>query len=424
MTSKIIVNNIEADAGISTVTFNSKVASSEFVGNVTGNVTGNATGLSGSPTLTGITSISTTNLTVNGNRYPSAGPLSNRNLVMNGSMEVIQRGSAAVTTDGSYPCDRWIQNVTTSGAVSVQRVTDVTPNGFTAGIACTVTTADATTDASDSWRFQQHIEGNNVDHLQFGTANALPVTVSFWARSSETGTFCMVLLGSSDGSTPDRSYVSEYTIQSSNTWEYKTITVPGDTGGTWHTGTGKGLTVRFGLTAGSDVQQAAGSWGNTNAVGSSNQTQLLETVNATFYISGVQVEAGNVATPFEYRPRAYEIQLCQRYYCQSYNISVAPGSTVYQGAIHCRNDQATAMTTHFTNTRFPVVMRANPTVTLYSPENGVADRVSDWNQGGSHVNNGTVSSVTHVGSQGFGRISLSAAEGPTIIFHYTANAEL
>lgn len=364
--------------------------------------------------------------------HPTSGSLvtingtapSNRNLIINGGMEVIQRGSAAVTGNGDWVCDRWNLGQNTSGAVSAQRVTDVTPNGFTAAIACTVTTADATTGADEVWRIQQHIEGNNVAQLQFGTANALPVTVSFWARSSQTGTFCMVLLGSSDGSTLDRSYVSEYTINTANTWEYKTITVPGDTGGTWHTATGKGLTVRFGLTAGTNVQQDAGSWGTTNAVGSSNQTQLLETANATFHISGVQVEAGNVATPFEHKPRSQEIQLCQRYYCQSYNISVAPGSSVYEGAIHSRSDHSNTMTTHFPNVRFPVVMRANPTVTLYSPENGAQDRISDWSSGGGHVNNAQVSGLTHIGSQGFGRLQLGTAEGPGIIFHYTANAEL
>ena len=181
-------------------------------------VTISAANISASGNLTGITNVSTTNLTVNGNRYPSAGPLSGRNLVMNGSMEVIQRGSAAVTTGGAYPCDRWIQNFSTAGAVSAQRVTDVTPNGFIAALACTVTSADGTKGATDQWGIQQHIEGNNVAQIQFGTANALPVTVSFWARSSVAGTFCMVLLGSSDGSALDRSYVSEYTIQSSNTW--------------------------------------------------------------------------------------------------------------------------------------------------------------------------------------------------------------
>jgi hypothetical protein len=234
-------------------------------------------------------------------------------MLINGDMRIAQRGSGAVT-GSSYPVDRWLQGVNTSGAVSAQRSTAVTPDDFGYSIACTVTTADATTGTTDQWNIQQHIEGFNAERLLFGTANAQSVTVSFWVRGSVTGTYCVILLGSSDGSTLDRSYVSEYTIVSADTWEYKTITVPGDTGGTWTTNNGRGLSVRFGLTVGSDFQQAAGSWGTTNSIGSSNQTQLLETLNATWYVAGVQLEAGTVATPFEYRPIQVEVDLCQRYY--------------------------------------------------------------------------------------------------------------
>lgn len=236
-----------------------------------------------------------------------------RSLVINGDMRIAQRGTAAVTTAG-YPVDRWVQGFATGGAVSAQQSTAVTPDDFGYSIACTVTTADASTDAADQWNIQQHIEGFNVERFLFGTANAKSVTVSFWVRGSVTGTYCMTLLGSSDGSTLDRSRVSEYTIDAANTWEYKTITVPGDTGGTWTTDNGRGLTVRFGLTAGANFQQATGSWGTTNATGSANQTQLLETLNATWHVTGVQIEAGTVDTPFEHKDYASELARCQRYY--------------------------------------------------------------------------------------------------------------
>ena len=245
----------------------------------------------------------------------NGGPLAgSRNRIINGDMRIAQRGTGAVTSSGEFPVDRWVQFFITSGAVSAQYETASTPAGFQAAIKFTATTADATTDATDLWLVQQSIEGFNSADLLFGTANAQDVTISFWVRSSVTGTFCMTLLGCSDGINVDRFYVSEYTISSANTLEKKTITVPGDTGGTWNTNSGRGLVVRFGLTAGANYQQAAGSWGTGSAVGSSNQTQLLETLNATFYITGVQLEAGTVATPFERRSYGQELALCQRYY--------------------------------------------------------------------------------------------------------------
>lgn len=302
----------------------------------------------GGLTIDGTTNFST--LQVNSQNLPNAGSLSNRNLTINGDMRIAQRGTAAVTTSG-YPVDRWIQGFSTAGAVSSQQSTSVTPDDFGYSIACTVTTVDASTDAADQWNIQQHIEGYNVEQLLFGTANAKDVTVSFWVRGSVTGTYCMTLLGSSDGSTIDRSRVSEYTINTANTWEYKTITVPGDTGGTWTTDNGRGLSVRFGLTAGSDFQQSTGSWGTTNAVGSSNQTQLLETLNATWYVTGVQLEVGTVATPFEHRSYGDELARCQRYYEEgdySFNMGVANSSII---------------ASYYTWVSFNTTKRISPTVT-------------------------------------------------------------
>jgi hypothetical protein len=239
------------------------------------------------------------------------GPLSGaRNRIINGDMRIAQRGTTAVTTSSSYPVDRWLLGFVTSGAVSGQYETASTPTEFQTAFKFTTTTADATTNATDFCNYQQSIEGFNTADLMFGTANAKSVTLSFWVRSSLTGTFCAVLLNNA----LDRSYVSEYTINVADTWEYKTITIPGDTSGTWLTDNGVGLRVRFGLTAGTDLQQAAGSWSTGNVVGSSNQTQLLETLDATWYVTGVQLEPGAVATPFERRSYGQELSLCQRYY--------------------------------------------------------------------------------------------------------------
>lgn len=310
----------------------------------------------------------------------NGGPLAGaRNRIINGDMRIAQRGTAVVTGPG-YPVDRWVQGFSTSGAVSAQYETASTPTGFQAAIKFITTTADATTDATDLWDLQQIIEGLNSADLLFGTANAQDVTVSFWVRSSVTGTFCMVLLGSSDGTTLDRSYVSEYTISSADTWEYKTITVPGDTGGTWTTNNGRGLIVRFGLTAGTSFQQAAGSWGTGNAIGSSNQTQLLETLNATWYVTGVQLEPGTVSTPFERRSYGQELALCQRYYCETVTSvrAFSPGNgAVYENQIY-----------------WPVQMRAAPTIT--GPSGGSISNISSHLVASASVT-GARSSMTAAG---------------------------
>jgi hypothetical protein len=281
----------------------------------------------------------------------NGGPLSGaRNRIINGDMRIDQRNAGAVTVNSAYPVDRWILGYTTSGSVSAQYETASVPVGFQSAIKLTTTTADATTDATDQWNIQQWIEGFNAADLLFGTANAKTVTLSFWVRSSITGTFCATLLNY-DGAAVNRSYVSEYTINVADTWEYKTITVPGDTSGTWLKGSDRGIGVRFGLTAGTSLQQTAGSWSTGNVVGSANQTQLLETLNATWYVTGVQLEPGTVATPFERRSYGQELALCQRYYIAETLSNIRYGRDVAIGK------QSTVWVD------FPVTMRVAPTTT-------------------------------------------------------------
>jgi len=242
-----------------------------------------------------------------------ADKLGNRNLIINGDMRIAQRGTSAFTGTDKFPADRWVVGGSTSVVLTSQNESTEVPDSFQNSAKLSITTADSSIAAGDAWELTQHIEGHNVADLLFGTSSAKSVTLSFSVNCTSTGTFCVVLLGSSDGSTLDRSYVAEYTINTANTWEEKTITVPGDTGGTWHTGNGRGLRVRFGLTAGTTYQKAAGSWGAGNMIGSSNQTQLLSTANSEWYVTGVQLEVGNTATPFEHTSFADELARCQRY---------------------------------------------------------------------------------------------------------------
>ena len=244
----------------------------------------------------------------------NGGPLAGaRNRIINGDMRIDQRNNgAAVTASTAYPVDRWTIFNATDGAYSGQRTTDVPAGqGFTNSIRCTVTTADATLGATQYAAIAQRIEGNNVYDFEFGTANAKSFTVSFWVRSSVTGTFGLGLMNA--GGT--RGYATTYNVSAADTWEKKTITIPGDTTGTWETGTGLGFQLLWTLGVGSTYTVSANdSWEAGLVFGAVGATNLYATLNATFYITGVQLEAGSVATPFERRSYGQELSLCQRYY--------------------------------------------------------------------------------------------------------------
>jgi hypothetical protein len=257
--------------------------------------------------------------TVNVNRVVDASggvlaPISSvmRNRIINGAMVIDQRNAgAAVTTADAYTLDRWKFTEDTDGAASVQQISDA-PAGFNNSARVTVTTADASIGSSQFTLFWQPVEGFNWADLSFGTANAKSTTLSFWVKSSLTGTFS----GSLENADGGRSYIFTYTINSANTWEQKTVTIAGDTTGTWVTNNGIGVKVFFTLTAGSSFQGTAGSWG-TSRFGATGTTQLMSTVNATWQITGVQLEVGTQATSFEYRQYGTELALCQRY-CEAF----------------------------------------------------------------------------------------------------------
>jgi len=201
----------------------------------------------------------------------------------------------------------------------------------------------------------QNIEGYNVDDLGFGTASAKSVTLSFWVRSSLTGNFG-VGLRNSDGT---RAFISSYSIIAANTWEYKTITVAGDSAGTWLTDNGIGIRVDFDLGVGPTFSTTAGSWQAGNYFGLTDGVKLAATTGATFYITGVQLEAGSVATPFERRSYGQELALCQRYY------------SLFQASAR---QQASAGGYMSVSYNFPTYMRTTPTVTRLAagPQNNIS----------------------------------------------------
>ena len=235
-----------------------------------------------------------------------------RNRIINGDMRIDQRNAGAsvtiTTLNGQYTLDRWNVNTNQASKVSVQQSTTA-PAGFTHAALVTSLSAFSSA-AGDYFGFVQYVEGFNSADFQWGTANAQAVTLSFRVRASITGTYS-VAFGNSAGA---RSYVATFTVDSANTYETKTLNIPGDTSGTWLTDSGRGLRMWFDLGSGSTFNQAsANTWTASNTLRTSGSVSLVGTNGATFYITGVQLEAGSVASPFERRDYGRELMMCQRY---------------------------------------------------------------------------------------------------------------
>lgn len=235
-----------------------------------------------------------------------------RNKIINGKMDIAQRGTSfPAIANGTYSMDRWLCGLVSSGAVTITQQADAPSNNeFQYSLRATVTAADTTIAAGDNARIIQRIEGYNVRDLIGRT-----FTISFRVRSSKTGIHC-VALGNTGNNGSDRGYIAEYTINAANTWETKTITVVGGlpTAGTWNYLTGVGLEVNWLLACGSTFHTTAGAWQVGGFLSTPNQVNCLDTVGNIFAITGVQLEVGEVATPFEHRPYGLELALCQRYY--------------------------------------------------------------------------------------------------------------
>ena len=284
----------------------------------------------------------------------SQSALSNRNLIINGACVIDQRNAGASVTPNllAYPVDRIFGFGSVTGKFSCQQNSgSVTPPvGFSNYIGA-VSLSAYSVGSAEQYIFGQPIEGLNVTHLEWGTSSAATVTLSFYVRSSLTGTFG----GSLQNSAFDRSYPFSYTISTANTWERKTITIVGDTSGTWLKTNGVGIRVGFSLGAGSSVSGTAGAWASGNFVSATGATSVVGTNAATLYITGISLEVGEQATPFEHRSFGDELARCDRYF-QSYDLS---GSYVGLCAAQCASstESLAAMT-------FRTPMRASPSMSF------------------------------------------------------------
>ena len=271
-----------------------------------------------------------------------------RNRIINGDMRIDQRnaGASVSTASGSsvYITDRFFVAYTqTSKMTGQQNAGAVTPPvGFTNYLGITSSSAYSVL-TGDTFGLFHRIEGFNTSDLGWGTANAQTITISFLVRSSLTGTFG----GALQNADANRSYPFTYTISAANTWEQKTITVAGDTSGTWGAGNGIGIQIVFGLGSGSTWSGTAGAWTAGNLRTATGATSVVGTSGATFYITGVQLEAGSVASPFERRDYGRELMMCQRYY-EAGSIYNYWNTTTYS----------------IVGMRFLVAKRATPTMTV------------------------------------------------------------
>ena len=269
-----------------------------------------------SVTLAGNLSVTGTTTTTGYINVPNTFGFKNR--IINGAMMIDQRnaGASVTPTNGQYSVDRWAGALTAASKYTAQQSTTV-PSGFVNSLLITSSSAYSVA-SGDLFALYQRIEGLNIVDLGWGAAGAASVTLSFWVRSSLTGTFG----GALQNSAQTLSYPFTYSIASANTWTQISVTISGPTSSTWLTTNGIGITVSFGLGAGSTYSATSGSWASGNYWSATGATSVVGTNGATFYITGVQLEKGSTATSFDWRPYGTELQLCQRYYSAAVGLSV------------------------------------------------------------------------------------------------------
>ena len=375
----------------------------------------------------GLTTITSDSLQVNGTQYPSSGPLSNRNFVINGGMQIAQRttevtgatAGAAVST-----CDRWRNTLNALGTWTIRQSSD-TPVGFTSSLEYVCTTADASPAAGGFCLIEQRVESQNLQSLGFGNADARSFTVSFWVKSNKTGAASFDCY--QDQEANQRMFSTSYTINSANTWEHKVINVPGDASGDIPFNSDIGLHLEWWLNGGSTFTGGTyqTTWATlTQANRNVQNLGVGGAINDNFKITGVQMELGDVATPFEHRSFGDELARCQRYYFKTYDYEVVPGTVSGAGSQWAYGTtDASGNMGHQIN--FPTRMNKSPNITYY---NRASLNTNTW----FFNRNGTTGTVlpTDGGVNGTGGTLVYVDMGSTTFSpasmdgHITADAEI
>jgi hypothetical protein len=361
----------------------------------------------------------------------AASPYVLKNRIINGDMRIDQRNAGASVSsaaNGTYFVDRWRASQSANSKFSAQQNAGAVtpPAGFTNYLGITSSSAYSVS-TGDYITVGQRVEGYNAADLAWGTANAKTVTLSFWVRSSLTGTFGGAVANASS----TRSYPFTYTISAANTWELETVTIPGDTTGTWDTTNGAGIVLYFNLGTGSTYSGTAGAWAGADYVSATGATSVVGTNGATFYITGVQLEQNTSATPFERRLYSQELANCQRYFetnfsgvtipqnSYAYYLNATVGSNTYAGGAGTSQQIVGPFV-------YRVTKRASPTVTIYSWSSSSTERVSNgWTGADFAANSGKLNISGYDGFSFFNNSGSNITTGGySIIFNYTASAEL
>jgi len=347
---------------------------------------------------------------------------SNTNVVINGAMQVAQRGTstASITAGGYYTADRWRLGISSIGTWTQSLENDApTGSGFRKSVKMLCTTADASPAASDTVGLAQRIEGQNLQQFLKGTSSAKQFSLSFWVKSNVTGTYIAELLDVDNS----RRVSASYSVSASATWEKKTITFPADTTGAFDNDNAVSLEVFFHLGAGTNITSGSPlqtTWGTGTTTRATGQTNLAAATNNYWQITGVQLEAGSVATPFEFEDIGTTLAKCQRYYETSYNDGTAIGTLTAVGSTAVIYDGTPNAATGF---NFLVRKRATPAVRGYPYVSGTNNGVGNWSSAGDATNRAVT--FGNISQKGVRFITLAGSSANAWYEgHYEADAEL
>jgi len=355
-----------------------------------------------------------------------------RNLIINGAMQVAQRGTSAVPVgNGTFIVDRFKAYKSNDGAYTIEQSTDA-PDGFSTSLKGQVTTADTSIAAGQYVYWPYYVEAQDLQHLSYGTSSAKTLTLSFWVKSSKTGVYTLSVY---KPDTTSYMFTHEYTISSANTWENKTITISptaGSTsfitssGGAIANDNGAGLILSWNLSFGSTFTGGtSNSWSNdTSDYSTTNAVNWMDSTSNNFYLTGVQLEVGTNASDFEHRSYGEELALCQRYYEKSYEQGTNPATNTYVG-VFTVGGGATGSTTSYIGgfgVKYMTEKRSTPTVVVYDKA-GNSGKIQRWQLGVANSDNNAVV-IDAPSSTGFHAYSASGASASGLLGHYTVDAEL